>query len=80
MYFLVLSVTVLLVAGVSPNPECDHPQSFTGPSSVESRNHKVRASARETVKSLRHQEGTQLRELTPVWNRTLGTRPDRMSL
>ncbi|XP_047710647.1 transmembrane and coiled-coil domain-containing protein 3 isoform X2 [Prionailurus viverrinus] len=66
--------------GVPPNPECDHPQSFTGPSSVESRNHKVRASARETVKSLRHQEGTQLRELTPVWNRTLGTRPDRMSL
>ncbi|GAB5566500.1 transmembrane and coiled-coil domain-containing protein 3 isoform X1 [Prionailurus iriomotensis] len=65
---------------VPPNPECDHPQSFTGPSSVESRNHKVRASARETVKSLRHQEGTQLRELTPVWNRTLGTRPDRMSL
>lgn len=73
-------VTALLVAGVPADPECDHSQPFAGPGPVESCHRKVCASARETVKSLRHQEGTRLRELAPVRTADTGHIPDRPSL
>ncbi|XP_023599258.1 transmembrane and coiled-coil domain-containing protein 3 isoform X3 [Myotis lucifugus] len=52
--------------GVPPDPECDHAQSLTGPSAVESRNYEVRATARPAVKSLRHQDDKQLCKAKPV--------------
>ncbi|XP_070264650.1 transmembrane and coiled-coil domain-containing protein 3 isoform X6 [Myotis yumanensis] len=52
--------------GVPPDPECDHAQSLTGPSAVESRNYEVRATARPAVKSLRHQDNKQLCKAKPV--------------
>lgn len=54
------------VAGVPPDPECDHAQSLTGPSAVESRNYEVRATARPAGKSLRHQDDKQLCKAKPV--------------
>lgn len=68
---------VFPVAGVPPNPECDHTQPPAGPSAVESRNHEVCASTRETVKSLRAptNRDTRLQKVRPVCGtQKLGTR------
>ncbi|XP_059541170.1 transmembrane and coiled-coil domain-containing protein 3 isoform X4 [Myotis daubentonii] len=51
-----LAIIFFASIGVPPDPECDHTQSLTGPSAVESCNYEVRATARPAVKSLRHQD------------------------
>ncbi|XP_015423055.1 PREDICTED: transmembrane and coiled-coil domain-containing protein 3 isoform X3 [Myotis davidii] len=61
-----LAIIFFASIGVPPDPECDHAQSLTGPSAVESRNYEVRATARPACKSLRHQDDKQLCKAKPV--------------